>query len=288
MSTQTEVESSYGVGNDFFKLWLDSTMSYTCALFNGNRGMDLESAQAAKHARLSQMAGVGSHTESILDIGCGWGSDLNYQSKINRIPEVYGFTLSPSQHQYCVETLPPRTVVSCKSYVDYTPPKLFDSVICIEAMEHFATPDDHRSGRHIDIYRDFFRRVHSWTKPGTQFGLQAITRCNVPRRKNDLDDLRHSTYTVFPGAVTPRAEDIIVAANPYYEVMNMISMRNDYEYTTAEWLRRLRAQESTVRKNWGSQVFEDHDRYLSTCVKAFQLNWMSLHQYSLRRLDMNH
>ncbi|MEZ4749737.1 MAG: hypothetical protein R3B54_03650 [Bdellovibrionota bacterium] len=74
-----------------------------------------------------------------------------------------------------------------------------------------------------------------WKQPGTYFGLQTITRCQVPRNKKDLDDLRHATYVIFlPGAVTPRVEDIIVATILYFEVMectfHVFSLSQDPEH----------------------------------------------------------
>jgi cyclopropane-fatty-acyl-phospholipid synthase len=285
MSTQTEVEVSYGVSNDFFQLWLDEKMNYTCGLYD--KTDNLEEAQMKKLARLSRLAGIGPHTESVLDIGCGWGANIEYQAIVNKVPDVHGFTLSPAQHAFCLSRKIPNTTATCENYLEYKAPRKFDAVMSICMIEHVVRPEDARAGRAVELYRDYFRRAHSWTKPGTKFGLQAITRCNVPRTKQELDDLRHSTYTIFPGAVTPRVEDIIVAANPYYEVMEMYSMRDDYKKTTQEWLNRLERNEAKVLQKWGKQVYGDYVRYLSTCVKAFEKNWQSLHQFSLRRLDHN-
>ena len=97
--------------------------------------------------------------------------------------------------------------------------------------------------------------------------------------------MRHATYVIFPNAVTPRVEDLIVAANPYYEVVVMKSRRMDYQKTVWHWRDRLRKNEKLIREKWGPTPYEDHDRYLTTCIKAFDNNWQSLHQFSLRRLD---
>jgi len=283
MSTQDEVEVSYGVSNDFFKLWLDERMNYTCALFEGTD--NLEEAQDKKLARLSTLAGIDSRTESVLDIGCGWGANIEYQATVNKVPHVHGFTLSKEQHAICVGRDLPNTTATCENYLDYKAPRQFDAIMSICMVEHVVRPEDARAGRAIELYRDYFRRAHSWSKPGTKFGLQAITRCGVPRTRKELDDLRHATYTIFPGAVTPRVEDLIVAAHPYYEVMTMYSMRDHYQRTCEHWLMRLQKNEQYIRKTWGDQVYSDYDRYLSTCITAFIKSWQSLHQFSLRRLD---
>jgi cyclopropane-fatty-acyl-phospholipid synthase len=66
--------------------------------------------------------------------------------------------------------------------------------------------------------------------------------------------------------------------------MTMYGMRDHYRQTTYDWRSRLRQNKDLIVKKWGAAVFEDYDRYLSTCVKSFEKNWQSLHQFSLRRL----
>ncbi len=288
MSTQPEVEVSYGVSNDFFELWLDERMNYTCALFEDteNYSDNFEKAQDNKLKRLSRFANIGPHTESVLDVGCGWGANLEYQATVNKVPDVHGFTLSQEQANYCKSRNLPNTTVLCEDYLKYESPKKFDAVMSICMVEHVVRPEDARAGKAIDLYRNYFKRLHSWTKPGTYFGMQAITRCGVPRKKKDLDDMRHATYVIFPGAVTPRVEDLIVASIPYYEVTEMHSMRFHYKRTCEHWRERLRNHESMIREKWSPQVFDDYERYLSTCINAFENNWQSLHQFQLKRLDV--
>ena len=286
-SNQTDVEVSYGVDNEFFKLWLDERMNYTCALFEDtvNYSDVHEKAQDNKLRKLSEFAHIDSQTESTLDIGCGWGANLEYQATVNKVPNVHGITLSAEQHKFCVDRNLPNTTALCQDYKDYAPALKFDSVISICMMEHIVSPEEARAGNAVALYRDYFKKVHSWTKPNTYFGLQTITRCQVPRTKKDLDDIRHATYIIFPGAVTPRVEDIIVAAIPYYEVMEMHSRRFHYKRTCEHWLSGVEKHEATIIKRWGQQVFDDYTRYLTTCINAFEHNWQSLHQYSLKRLD---
>lgn len=286
-STQKDVEVSYGVGNDFFKLWLDKQMNYTCAVFEDevNFSDDFEEAQNNKLKFLSKLAHIDSHTESVLDIGCGWGANVEYQVKVNKIPDMHGFTLSSSQYEYCVQRNIPNATLQCQDYKLYEAPKKFDAVINICMVEHIVTPEDARAGKAIDLYRDFFKRVHSWTKPETYLAMQAITRNAVPRKKEDLDNLRHSTYTIFPNAVTPRVEDLIVASFPYYEVKEVYSRRLHYRKTCEHWLTRLQKNEKVVLEKWGQGVYDDYVRYLSCCIKAFENHWQSLHQFSFKRID---
>lgn len=283
MSTQEEVEVSYDVGNDFFELWLDKEMNYTCALFDGTD--DLEEAQLKKLERLSRFAKINSETKSVLDIGCGWAANLNYQATVNNVPKCQGITLSTAQREYGLARDIPNTEIDLVNYLDYEPEEKFDAVMSICMIEHVATPQETRAGKHIGLYRDYFRRAWEWTNPGAHFGLQTITRNRVPRNKQDLDDLRHTTYIIFPGGITPRVEDVVIACQPYWEVVDVRAMRLDYKRTIEHWRMRLRDHETHIRKTWGDVVFDDYDRYLTTCVNAFEHNWQSLHQWSLRRWD---
>jgi len=223
--------------------------------------------------------------ESVLDIGCGWGANLAYQDSVNRVKNIHGFTLSSAQHQYCVERQIPNVTITREDYRDYAPPRVFDAAMCICMMEHIARPEDSHTGHHIELYREFFRKVHSWTKPGAFFALQAITTNIIPRRREDLEDMRHANTVVFPGGLCPRIEDLVVAANPCSEVMEMYSRRLHYKRTAQCWLERLQQNRETILKRWGSQVYADYERYLSFCVRAFEKNYQSLHQLSLQRRE---
>ncbi|MCA9517359.1 MAG: class I SAM-dependent methyltransferase [Myxococcales bacterium] len=282
MSTQDEVEVSYDVGNDFFRLWLDEKMSYTCALFEGTD--NLEQAQIKKHEWLYEAAHI-DQDKRVLDIGCGWGANADFLSAMKGVKDVYGITLSRSQYEECVRRELPTAKFEVTDYRDFVPEKKFDAVISICMMEHIATPDDVREGRHIGMYRDYFRRAWEWTNPGAYFGLQTILRNRVPRIKEDLADIGWLTYQIFPGGLSLRLEDIVKAVNPYWEIMEIKTRREHYQKTTAEWLRRMRLHEDHIRKTWGDQVFDDYDRYLRTCVRGFEMHYQSLAQYSLRRID---
>jgi cyclopropane-fatty-acyl-phospholipid synthase len=281
-STQSDVEVSYDVSNEFFRLWLDERMNYTCALFEGTD--NLEEAQLKKLAWLSEAAHV-TPESTVLDIGCGWGANLEYLATTRGVREAHGITLSRQQKAEIDRRKLPGVTAEVCSYLDYQPPVKFDSIISICMMEHICSPEEARAGKSVDMYRNYFKLAHRWAKPGAHFGLQTILRNRVPRDTQDLRDLGWVTYTIFPGGITPRLEEIIAAVNPYWEVLEVKSRRLDYKRTTEHWRQRLRDHEKLIRDRWGSQVFEDYDRYLSTCVRAFEKHYQSLAQYSLRRID---
>jgi cyclopropane-fatty-acyl-phospholipid synthase len=282
-SSKTEVEVSYDVSNDFFRLWLDERMNYTCAVFESEH-QSLEAAQLNKLAILSDFAKV-TPDKAVCDIGCGWGACLEYLSTARSVKRAVGVTLSSSQAEEVNARKIPNVQCVESDFMKWDTDEKFDSLISICMMDHLCSPQQAREGKAVDIYRDYFKKCWEITNPGAQFGLQTILRNKTPRDRKDLEDIYFCTHVIFPGGLNPRLEDIIQAVNPYWEVITVKQRRRDYQRTTGEWLRRMRDHESTIREKWGDQVFDDYDRYLSTCVRAFDQFYSSLAQYELRRID---
>jgi cyclopropane-fatty-acyl-phospholipid synthase len=282
MSTQAEVQVSYDISNEFFRLWLDKRMNYTCAVFEDTD--DLDEAQFNKLGFLYDYAHIEPH-HSVLDIGCGWGANVQYLAEDRGVRDVHGITLSPAQHAEIMGRKLPNVNAHCVSYLDYEPDRRFDAIMSICMIEHVATPEQARSGEHIDLYRNYFRLAHEWSKPGAHFALQTILRNRMPRIRKDIQDIGWVTYQIFPGGISVRMEDIVQSVNPYWEIMEMKTRRVHYQRTCEKWLEGLRRHEGEIRQRFGSQVFDDYDRYLSTCVRGFQMHYQSLAQWSLRRID---
>jgi len=286
VSSKADVTVSYDVSNDFFRLWLDERMNYTSAVFDEGPHAptdSLELAQMNKLAILHDYAHIRPDMR-VLDIGCGWGANLQYLAVDRGVREVHGITLSESQHQEIVHRRLPNVTASFCNYLDYEPPAKFDAVVSICMLEHTATPRQVRAGEHIGVYRDYFRRAHEWTRPGAYFALQTILRNSVPRNRKDIEDMAHITYTMFPGGFAVRLAEVMESVSRYWEVVEVKTRRLDYLRTCDQWGARLRRHESAIRECYGDRVFEDYDRYLSACVTAFDKHYVSLAQYSLRRI----
>ena len=282
-SSKEDVEVSYDVSNEFFRLWLDERMNYTCAVFE-TPDQSLEAAQLNKLEILSDFAKL-TPEKSLLDIGCGWGACLEYATTARKVRRAVGVTLSSSQAEEVNARKLPGVECVTTDFMKFETSEKFDALISICMMDHLCSPQEAREGKAVDIYRAYFKKCWDVTTKGAWFGLQTILRNRTPRIKKDLEDVYFCTHVIFPGGLNPRLEDIIQAVNPYWEVMQVNSRRQDYQRTTAEWLRRMRLQEKTIRQKWGDKVFADYDRYLSTCVRAFEMHYSSLAQYELRRID---
>lgn len=278
-STQKEIEVGYDISNDFFNLWLDEGMHYTSALYKTGKET-LEEAQIQKCDGLYEYADM-NPDKLVLDIGCGWGSNLAYHV-MRGTKRSHGVTLSTAQANYANARKLPGVKVWICDYKDYQPAEKYDALQSIEMIDHLVSPAQANQGLAIDIYREYFRKCSEWVKPGAHFGFQAILRDRVPRTKKDLEDLKFTADVIFPGGLNPRLEELIVAVRPYWEIVEMRMLRESYGRTTGEWLRRLRLHEKTIRDTWGDQLFVDYERYLDTCVRAFANYWSGDVQMKLR------
>jgi len=282
-STKEEIEIGYDISNEFFRLWLDERMHYTSAVFE-NETDTLEQAQQNKSRILYEFAEV-NPDKTVLDIGCGWGANLEYVAK-RGAKEAHGITLSTAQHDEINARKIPGVKAWCADYKDFVPPFLYDGLISIEMIDHLCSPAQAAKGQAVELYRKYFTKVAEWVKPGACFGFQAILRNRVPRTRQDISDLKFTADVIFPGGLNPRLEELVMAVNPSWEILELKTRRVDYGKTTGEWLRRMRLHENEIRERWGNKVFDDYDRYLSTCVRAFGNHWSSDVQMKLKKIDI--
>lgn len=280
-STQEEIEVSYDVSNEFFRLWLDENMHYTSAVYE-REDMTLEEAQENKAKRLYEYAELGPD-KTVLDIGCGWGSMIDYCTR-RGVKEAHGISLSTAQLEWARARNIPNAKFILSDYKDYAPAVPYGGLVSIEMIDHLCSPAQAREGLAVDIYRTYFNKLAEWVEPGAHFGFQAILRNRIPRTRQDLKDLQFTADVIFPGGLNPRLEELIQAVNPKWEIQELKTLRTDYGRTTHEWRRRMREHEPFIRAKWGDQVYDDYERYLSTCVRGFANHWSSDVQMKLVRI----
>ena len=282
-STKSDIEVSYDVSNEFFNLWLDENMLYTSASYITGEET-LEEAQQQKCRILADYAEIDADT-SFLDIGCGWGAFLEQIVRERKVKHAEGITLSTAQREHIETRNIPGVKAQVMDYALFEPAQKYDALVSIEMIDHLCSPAQARQGKAVELYRTYFSKLARWVKPGACFGFQAILRNRVPRTRADLEDLAFTADVIFPGGLNPRIEELIKAVNPHWEVLELRTQRESYGRTTGEWLRRLKLHEDKIRSTWGDEVYDDYDRYLSTCVRAFDAHWSSDVQMKLKRID---
>jgi cyclopropane-fatty-acyl-phospholipid synthase len=273
--SRKNIHAHYDLGNRFYRLWLDETMNYSSAWFDGDRSLTLPQAQRAKMRRALSECGL-APGQRLLEIGCGWGA-LAEEAARARI-HVTGVTLSTEQldwarHRLAAAGLSGQTDLRLQDYrdIDDAP---FDAIASIEMFEAV--------GR--EYWDGFFRTLHDRLKPGGLACIQTITI------RDDLFD-RYVTGTdfiqqyIFPGGLLPSPSAFRGAARQAgFEVVRELAFGGDYAETLARWRQCFLAQETQVRAvGFDTRFMRIWEFYLAYCEAAFAGGNTDVIQFTLRR-----
>ena len=264
----------YDLGNEFYGLWLDETMTYSSAKFDDG-AQSLEAAQTAKYKSMVDQMGVqtGDH---VLEIGCGWGGFAEYAAKERGI-KVTGLTISQEQHDFAVarmERLGLSDMVDIKmqDYRDETGE--YDGIASIEMFEAVGE----------EYWPVYFETVRSRLKPGKNATLQIITvahrRWEVYKRGVDFIQ-----KYIFPGGMLPSPvilrEQVEKAG---LNVSHSIEFGESYSQTLRQW-------HDVFNANWdqvAAMGFDDRFRrmwnfYLTSCAGTFHAGNCDVTQITITR-----
>jgi cyclopropane-fatty-acyl-phospholipid synthase len=280
------IQRHYDLSDDFYRLWLDPTMTYSCPMWrdpaDDPAGAEtLEEAQRRKYAHHVAQSGAAGRAR-VLDVGCGWGGQLRHLSEVAGVSEATGLTLSATQAAH-VESLGLRGVsVRLESWADHAPAQPYDAAISIGAFEHFAqygvSQDEKLAG-----YRRFFGKMHALLAPGGRLSLQTMAYGTIPRgaRHRDL----FIATEIFPESDFPRLADIAEAAEGSFEVLAVRNDRMDYARAYRAWFDALRAREREAVALVGDEAVERYKRYLRLFSYSFEMGAFDLLRLTLRRID---
>jgi cyclopropane-fatty-acyl-phospholipid synthase len=275
------IRHHYDVGNDFWQVWLDPTMSYSCAMWE-DPADDLESAQRRKLDYHTAQAGAAGAAR-VLDIGCGWGAQLTHLVASHGVKHAVGLTLSDAQAEYLRALAPSHVEVLVRSWSDYEPTEPFDAIISVGAFEHFA-----RQGlsaeEQVEAYRRFFRACRNWLKPGGRLSLQTIAYGDIPRDRPLRD--RFIVDEIFPESELPRLADIARAAEMELEIERVRNDRDDYVKTLRAWLGRIRARRDDAIAASSAETVARYERYLRMFAYSMELGAFTLLRLTMRRIDL--
>lgn len=219
----------YDVSNEFYRLWLDDNMVYSCGLFAHDRE-DLDSAQVRKLDYICRKLRLKSG-DRLLDIGCGWGGLVMHAAKHYGV-RAEGITLSEQQASFASdrvaeEGLGDRCMVRIRDYRDIEQDASFDKIVSVGMFEHVGQ----------ERLREYFDRAFRALKPGGAFLNHGIAGKTMFSRKNGLTFM--DKYVFPDGELVPINRTLDAAEAAGFEVRDVESLREHYALTLRRWVTRL-------------------------------------------------
>jgi len=288
-NSRASISHHYDVSNDFYKLWLDPQMIYSCAYFRDEQ-QSLADAQCDKLDHICRKLRL-QPGQQLLDIGCGWGAMICWASKHYGV-HSHGITLSQQQYDYaqqriCDLGLQDRVTVELRDYRDMPTDVQYDCIVSVGMFEHVGV-------KNFPLY---FGIVKSLLKAGGLFLNHGITN-DSGWQKTDLT--RFINNYVFPDGELARISEVSLAMEQAgFEVLDVESLRRHYAMTLRHWVKALEQnREAAIAESsdatyrlWrlymaGSAYFFDQGS-----INVYQLLVGHVHQslaIPLRRDDIYH
>jgi len=272
--SRRNIHAHYDLGNAFYRLWLDETMTYSSAWFDGDAGRDLATAQRAKIARALRMAGVGPGTR-LLEIGCGWGT-LAETAAREFGAQVTGVTLSSEQLAHGLQRLAAaglshRAELRLQDYRDIADSP-YDAIVSIEMIEAV--------GR--EYWPTYFGTLQRLLRPGGRACIQAI----VIRDELFERYLRSTDFIqqyIFPGGCLLSPGTFHAQAQRAgLRVIDTLAFGRDYAETCRRWRRDFLARRDEVLAlGFDERFVRLWSFYLAYCEAGFDAGDIDVVQYTL-------
>ena len=279
-NSRKNIHAHYDLGNDFYKLWLDSTMNYSAAWFQGDHTKPLHVAQSAKVRRALSRAGVKAG-DRVLEIGCGWGA-LAQMACEDFGADVVGVTLSSEQLSFAqnrLATSASQGSTGCKADLrlqDYRDiqDQPFDAICSIEMVEAVGQA----------YWPAYFQTVRRLLKPGGLACIQSIV----------IDDALFDDYVkstdfiqqyIFPGGCLPSPSEFRKQAKlAGLEVVDELGFGSDYAETLRRWRHSYFENKSAVDAlGFDKRFSKIWEFYLCYCEAAFDGGDIDVMQFTLRK-----
>ena len=273
--SRRNIEAHYDLGNEFFALWLDSTMTYSAALFGGDTRQSLAAAQTVKYERILARLGAGPG-DRILEIGCGWGGFAEHAAR-TRGCRVHGLTLSPRQLAFAQERIARAGLSHLATFElrDYRDAEgSFDHIVSIEMFEAVGE-------RYWPAYFAALRRL---LRPGRRAMVQVITIADelFARYRAGSDFIQQR---VFPGGMLPSPGVFRErAAEAGLQMKDEFPFGMDYAETLRRWGRGFEDHAPEVAALGFDERFLRLWRfYLAYCEAGFRTGRTDVYHFELLR-----
>jgi cyclopropane-fatty-acyl-phospholipid synthase len=265
----------YNRPNDFYALWLDSRMIYSCAYF-ATPDDDIDSAQERKLKYICRKLRL-RPGERLLDIGCGWGGLVIYAAQHYGVT-AYGITLSETQAELAQKRiaeagLTEKCKVEVRDYREVTATSSFDKIVSVGMFEHVGEA----------LLPTYFKQAWQLLRPGGVFLNHGIASDSFDAMKAKTAFVNHY---VFPdGELLPINITLRAAETSGFEVRDVESLREHYMLTLRRWVQRLEANAEEARKLTNDVTYRVWRLYMSGSAHAFQTGFNTIYQTLLAKPD---
>lgn len=265
------ISHHYDVSNDFYALWLDQRLVYSCAYFTTGEE-DINEAQEAKLDHICRKLRL-TPGERLLDIGCGWGG-LAIHAARNYGAQVLAVTLSARQieearRRVVAAGLADRVTIEQRDYRDITGEGVFDKIVSVGMYEHVGL---------VNMPR-YFANIQRLLRVGGLVLNHGITTGKLdsgtlaPRGSGFIDRY------VFPGGELPHVSRMVRdAAAAGLDIVDIENLRPHYAQTLLHWVRRLQTHQSQAEALIGPEKYRIWRIYMAGAALAFDRGWLSLYQ----------
>ncbi|MEU7766952.1 cyclopropane mycolic acid synthase family methyltransferase [Nocardia sp. NPDC049190] len=274
-----QVQAHYDVSDDFYALFLDPSMTYSCAYFE-RPNMTLEQAQRAKIdlalGKLDLRPGL-----TLLDIGCGWGATM-VRAATEYGAKVVGLTLSRNQYEYVRARIDRDRIagaeVRLQGWEEFD--DAVDRIVSIGAFEHFRR----------ERYEAFFERCHRILAPDDRMLLHTIVghtlsdlrRMNIPVTRDDALFHIFIKREIFPGGQLPQPAEVTrLAGRAGFGTEKIQELQPHYARTLDHWAAALRKHRAEAIAITSEEVYERYMKYLTGAAAHFRSGHIDVMQFTL-------
>ncbi len=270
--SRSNIHRHYDIGNDFYRLWLDEQMVYTCAYF-ASPGATLEQAQVAKMDHVCRKLRL--HPgERVVEAGCGWGSLARHMARHYGV-KIRAYNISHEQIVYARERAKAEGLEGLVEYVEDDYRNIsgeFDAFVSVGMLEHVG----------VEHYQELGDVIHQCLKVGGRGLIHSIGR-NRPKPMNAWIEKR-----IFPGAYPATLAEMMQIFEPSeFSVLDVENLRLHYARTLEHWLWRFEKASDRVMAMFDVSFVRAWRLYLAGSIAAFRVGDMQLFQILFASRDNN-